>query len=74
MKFFVFLSVLVCVATAYPSQRGDSLAAKKEELLALEQELKGMMQRAGQCVLPHDSYTHRCGLSSSGAHLTLFDD
>lgn len=43
MKFFVCLSVLVCVAVAYPSLRSDLLAKKKQELLALEQELKGML-------------------------------
>ena len=51
MKLSVCLSVLVCVvsmALAYPSRFGESLERKKEELLVLEQELKGMLEETGQ--------------------------
>lgn len=69
MKLFVCLSVLVCVvslALAYPSRYGDSLAKKKEELLALEQELQGMMERAGQCCEPLRQSSGRGGRGGEG--------
>ena len=58
MKFVVCLSVLVGVLSlgqAYPAKASPSSSAsldrKKAELRALEQELKGLMQRAGLCGL-----------------------
>lgn len=58
MKFVVCLSVLVGVVSlglAYPTKASpsssDSLDRKKAELRALEQELKGLMERAGLCEL-----------------------
>ena len=58
MKFVVCLSVLVGVLSlgqAYPAKASPSSSAsldrKKAELRALEQELKGLMRRAGLCEL-----------------------